>query len=173
MSSLQGLGCSVRRHAGAASMASARIFRPRGPPPPACDTLQEHRIPNSEISLGSHADGRGRRCNSLVPSARLARFPWPEQTPAVEDDRQPCSTLSQDTRDQVTGNLTRTCLPQTAAGAETWKETCVPAVFFLVLGCVSRPMKGLGERAGGWGGGSQALFSTSLDVCLFPNKCVL
>lgn len=80
---------------------------------------------------------------------------------------------SQDTRDQVTGNLTRTCLPQTAAGAETWKETCVPAVFFLVLGCVSRPMKGLGERAGGWGGGSQALFSTSLDVCLFPNKCVL
>lgn len=121
---------------------------------------------NTESQIRSHADGRGRRCISLVPSARLARFPWPEQTPAVEDDRQPRSTLSQDTRDQVTGNLTRTCLPQTAAGAETWKETCVPAVFFLVLGCVSRPMKGLGERAGGGVGAARHFSALALmSVC--------
>lgn len=64
---------------------------------------------------------------------------------------------SQDIRDQVTGNLTRTCLPQTAAGAETWEGACVPAVFFLILDsglCLSAYERPGRARGGGGGVGA-------------------
>lgn len=144
----------------AASIWPLLVFSGGGPPPPACDTLQEH-LESQILKLVSVA-------TRMAEGGGATRwFPPRDWTGFLGQSKHRLSRMtgnpappSQDIRVQVTGNLTRTCLPQTAAGAETWKGTCVPTVFFLILvwGYASRPMKGREERGGGWGWGSPGTF---------------